>query len=204
MSGVARRVLLLDVMDTLVYDPFARELPAFFGLTLEELLACKHPTAWVDFELGVIDEATYHARFFADGRRYDAAALRAMLKRTYRYLDGIEPLLAELRAQDVEMHALSNYPTWFELIEESLALSRYVPWTFVSCKTGVRKPSALAYERAAASLGVPTRACVFVDDRVRNCRAAEAAGMHAIAFAGAEALREALVAAGVLRPEPEL
>ena len=28
------KVLLLDVMSTLVYDPFFREMPAFFGLSI--------------------------------------------------------------------------------------------------------------------------------------------------------------------------
>ena len=40
-------ILLLDVMGTLVYEPFHTELPAFFGMTLEELYAAKHPTAWI-------------------------------------------------------------------------------------------------------------------------------------------------------------
>ena len=34
-----RPVLLLDVMDTLVVDPFFHAIPEFFGITLEELLS---------------------------------------------------------------------------------------------------------------------------------------------------------------------
>ena len=51
-------ILLLDVMDTLVYDPW-RELPDFFGLSLSALLEAKHPTAWQDFERGELDEARF-------------------------------------------------------------------------------------------------------------------------------------------------
>lgn len=40
-------VLLLDIMDTVVYDPFFQDMPRFFGITFKELLAAKHPTAWV-------------------------------------------------------------------------------------------------------------------------------------------------------------
>jgi hypothetical protein len=40
-------VLLFDIMSTLVLDPFYQEMPRFFGMTFEELLANKHPTAWV-------------------------------------------------------------------------------------------------------------------------------------------------------------
>jgi hypothetical protein len=37
-------VLLLDVMDTLVTDPFFEHMPRFFNMTFKELLAAKHPT----------------------------------------------------------------------------------------------------------------------------------------------------------------
>jgi FMN phosphatase YigB (HAD superfamily) len=42
--------------------------------------------------------------------------------------------------------------------------------------------------------------CLFVDDRPENVAAAEAVGMRGHVFAGAPALREALVEAGLLPP----
>ncbi len=83
-----RPVVLFDVMDTLVVDPFRVHIPAFFGLSLAELLAQKHPTAWVDFEKGLIDEAAYAARMFADGRPVDPAALAAHVRQAYTWVDG--------------------------------------------------------------------------------------------------------------------
>lgn len=49
-------VLLFDIMDTLVRDPFYQDVPAFFGMSLKELIDIKHPTAWIEFEKGLIDE----------------------------------------------------------------------------------------------------------------------------------------------------
>jgi hypothetical protein len=118
-------VLLLDVMGTLVHEPFFDELPAFFGMTLDELLAAKHPTAWIEFEHGRLSEAGYLARYFRDGRSVDGAALRAHMTAAYRWLDGVPELLAELHAAGRPMHALSNYPVWYELIEAKLSLSRW-------------------------------------------------------------------------------
>ena len=63
-------VLLLDVMDTLIWDP-VWVMADFFEAPFEELMAVKHPTAWVDFELGKIDEPTFLDSFFIDGRSYD-------------------------------------------------------------------------------------------------------------------------------------
>lgn len=191
-------MLLLDVMGTLVYDPFPHEVPAFFGMTLEELYAAKHPTAWKEFERGEIDEAGLAARYFEGGLPCDVVGFRETLAGAYRWLDGVEALLSDLRDAGVDMHVLSNYPTWYRQIEKRLGLSRYLPWTFVSCETGVRKPAHQAYLGAAERLGLEPGRCLFVDDRAKNCEGAEAVGMQSIVFAGAEALRADLRAIGIL------
>ncbi len=191
-------MLLLDVMSTLVVDPFYDAVPAFFGMTLDELIACKHPQAWVRFERGEIGEDEMLASFFADGRSYDHAGLVSTLRDGYAWLPGIESLLGELAAAGVEMHTLSNYPRWHELIEARLSLSRWVAWTFVSCKTGLRKPDVAVYRHALAALGIAARDAVFVDDRHDNCQSARGVGIASERFVDAATLRAALVGRGWL------
>ena len=58
---------------------------------------------------------------------------------------------AELRDAGVAMHTLSNYAPWYRQIEQRLGLSRYLPWTFVSCETGSRKPEPQALQVATAA-----------------------------------------------------
>lgn len=190
-------VLLLDVMDTIVRDPY-REIPGFFGIEFAELWPLLNRRAWPDFETATIDEATFLRTFFRDGREYDHAGFLAMIQAGYRYVTGMEELLGELHGAGVAMHALSNYPVWFERIEEKLALSRFLPWTFVSWKTGVRKPDPKAFTGAVAALGRATTACLFVDDRESNCQAARDAGLPALRFEGAAQLRAELAARGIL------
>jgi phosphoglycolate phosphatase-like HAD superfamily hydrolase len=98
-----------------------------------------------------IDEATYLARFFSDGRAVDGPGLRTFMAERYRWLDGVPELLDELRAAGADLHALTNYPPWYRLVEERLGLGARVPWTFVSCERGgtvrraeVRRPSAFS------------------------------------------------------------
>lgn len=192
------KVLLWDVMDTIVRDPFRSAMPEYLGITFEAMLRDKHPTAWVDFETGLLDEAQFGARFYADGRGIDAGGLLRHIRRHYRYLDGVEPLLAELRAQGVAMHVLSNYPCWYRAIEEETGLSRYVPWTFVSCHTGLRKPDTRCFMHVIRALGVAASDCVLIDDRSTNCDGARAVGMEALRFDGDVAsLREGLSLLGV-------
>lgn len=189
-------VLLLDVMGTLVRDPFYEDIPAFFGMTMKELLAAKHPTAWIEFECGRLTEEDLIKKFFADGRDFDLQGLKECMSKGYIYLEGVEDLLQRLLSAGVTMHAFSNYPCWYSMIEDKLQLSNYLPWTFVSCNMGLRKPESEMYLEAARQLKLDPSSCVFVDDRCKNVEAAIAVGMRGIVFENAKQLEEELVALG--------
>lgn len=197
-ADVRTRHLLFDVMDTLVREPWFEDAPAFFGMTLEELHAAKHPTAWIAFEEGRLEEREFLDGFFRDGRSFDHAAFLAHMRAGYRWLPGMEDLLAELSAAGVPMDAFSNYPVWYRTIEEDLGLGRFLDWRFVSCRTGLRKPDARVYAYVIATLDVPPAACLFVDDREENIAAARAAGLDALRFTDAQELRGELARRGVL------
>jgi FMN phosphatase YigB (HAD superfamily) len=186
-------------MDTLVRDPFFTHMAPHFGLSFEQLLRQKHPTAWRDFELGAIDEQALYRSFFADGRAIDGPGLKRTMLEAYAWIEGVPELLRELSARGVAMHLLSNYPPWYAPLCEQLGVPALVAPTFVSCKTGVRKPDPEAYVGAARALGVPPAECLFVDDREANVRGALATGMPALHFTGdVPALRAALCAYGLL------
>jgi FMN hydrolase / 5-amino-6-(5-phospho-D-ribitylamino)uracil phosphatase len=194
------KAILWDVMDTLVADPFRDVMPSFFGMTLERMLREKHPTAWGRFERGELEEAEFLATFFADGRSFDTGGFRACVRGSYRWLVGIEELLADLQARGTSMHTLSNYPEWYAWIEEQLQLSRYVKWSFVSCKTGLRKPDPAAFQLAARALEHEPEECLFIDDRLGNCEGARAIGMDAVHFTGdVPQLRAELARRGLLQ-----
>ena len=107
-------------------------------------------------------------------------------------------LLDELRNAGFTMHAFSNYPVWYQMIEDRLALSRFLDWTFVSCKMGLRKPDPAVYTHVLRELGVSGEHCIFVDDRRSNCTAAREAGIRSILFEGVKPLRASLQSAGAL------
>ncbi len=56
----------------------------------------------------------------------------------YDYIDGMPQLLRRLRAAGFDVHACSNYPVWYRLIESKLQLSRYLDWTFISCEGAMK------------------------------------------------------------------
>ena len=183
-------IILWDVMGTLVHDPFYEEVPAFFGMTLAQLLAVKHPDAWRHCERGEMSVQDMERSFFADQRGYDIPGLRHTMARSYRLLPGIEALLDAL--EGVPMHVVSNYTPWYTMIEEALSLSRWMDWSFVSCDIAARKPEPAYYQTVLERLAVDASACVFIDDREGNCVGARAAGMHTIRFEDAVITRTSL------------
>ncbi len=115
-------------------DPFYTHMAPFFGLTFEQLLAAKHPTAWLQFERGEVDEDEFYIMFFKDGRNVDGQGLRDAMGDAYTFVPGMQVLLEELSSAGHQMHACSNYTSWYKVVEERLELSRYLQWTFVSCE----------------------------------------------------------------------
>jgi HAD superfamily hydrolase (TIGR01509 family) len=205
VRAMSSKTILWDVMDTLVVDPFRDVMPSFFGITLEQMLRDKHPTAWGRFERGELGHSEFLATFFEDGRSFDTRELAARIRASYRWIAGIESLLGELSAAGVAMHTLSNYPEWYLWIEERLGVSRYVEWSFVSCRTGLRKPDAAAFQLALTQLGRRPDECLFIDDRRGNCEAARALGLPSIHFLGdVSALRRELADLGVLAGSPRM
>jgi FMN hydrolase / 5-amino-6-(5-phospho-D-ribitylamino)uracil phosphatase len=183
-------VVMCDILDTLVADPFTRGMAEHLGFdNFNDFLDAKTPDVWNLFELGRISEEQLARQFFKDkNRKLDVTAMKIFLLESYTFNPGVEEMLAFLRNSGVKMHAFSNYPIWFTLIEQSLKLEREhgMRWTFVSACEGLRKPSLDAFKRAADNAYVSVSDCILLDDRQVNCEAALEAGyLHAIRFQSA-------------------
>ncbi len=194
-----RTVLLFDMMDTVIYDPFHREVPETFDLSLEELRGGTRRQAWVDFELDRIDEPTFFRRFFADGMDIDPGKFKQAHRENYRWMEGMKPLLEDLSRRNQPMHVMSNYPRWYEMIEQKFTLSRYLPWSFVSCRTGHRKPDPEAYRVACHRLNRDPGDFLFIDNKEENCQGAREVGMRAHRYRSTGDLVERLREEGVGR-----
>ncbi|CAM9003152.1 unnamed protein product [Rhodiola kirilowii] len=189
-------VILFDIMDTVVRDPFYQDVPAFFRMPMKELIECKHPTAWIEFEKGLISEVELARKFFKDERHLDLEGLKNCMINGYSYIEGVEELLRDLKHNDYEMHACTNYPIWYQLIEDKLRVSNYLSWTFCSCVMGKRKPDPEFYVEVLRHLQVEPADCIFIDDRLNNVEAASKLGIVGIQFKNAHLLRHELSSLG--------
>lgn len=191
---------LLDLMGTLLTDPYRAALRAGTGLEPAELVPLMRRSAWPAFERGELDELAWAEAFWAEpeaGYGLDVAAFHAARRSGYAWLPGMEALVGDL-CRAGPCWVASNYPAgWIAEVAERFGLDERCAGVVASSHLGARKPDAAFYERFLERAGLAAGDCVFVDDREENCAGARAVGMRAIRFTGAFELRARLDAEGV-------
>ena len=194
--------LCFDLMGTVIYDPYLEALEAGTGMDIRQAARVKDPGSWPDFEMGLIDEAEFVRRFFADpaaGLTFDADAFHRTRRGGYRFLPGMAELLEELGGV-AERFVASNYPVWIDEVATTFAFATRFEAVHASCHFGVRKPDPRFFLWLLEAIDRRAEQCLFIDDRAVNCDAAAEVGMAVHLFDDAEGLRARLVAEGLLRP----
>ena len=92
-------------------------------------------------------------------------------------------------------------PGLADLLEELPEVKRLFDVVVISALVGLRKPDPRIFELTTEWLGLPLTACLLVDDKERNVRAAEALGMPTVLFRSATQLEAALRACLEARSE---
>ena len=198
-------VILFDVGGVLLtngWDHRERALTAkYFHLDLADLEA-RHPVPDAAWEAGTIPLKAYlDAVVFYQQRDFSQDDFYGfMLNQSKLLPDGALGIVEELAASDrCMLGALNNEARETnEFRFESFGLRRYFSVALSSCYLGLRKPDPAIYQRALDILGRTAERVLFIDDRVENVAAAEAEGIQAIWFEGADALRSRMVSIGVL------
>lgn len=114
-------------------------------------------------------------------------------------IDGSVEVLAELKGAGVPCYALSNMEreTW----ARRLRIYDFLGWfdgCFISGREGVMKPDPGFFKLALERFALRPAETVFIDDRPENTTAAAALGIPAVVFGSAAAMRDELVARGLL------
>lgn len=198
-------VILFDVGGVLLtngWDHGERNaLATQFHLDRAELEA-HHAKAFEPWERGEITLDEYlDAAVFYEPRSFSRDEFfAAMCAQSKRLPDGAICILEELAASDKCMIGSLNNEARetneFRLRE--FRLRTYLQFTFTSCYMGLRKPDPNIYQHALGILGKSADRSLFIDDRLENVAGAQAVGMKAIQFTGADALRRDLQSLEVL------
>lgn len=116
-----------------------------------------------------------------------------------RHLDAGVVAIAEHLANRYPLGLLSNATDELEtLLEEEFGISHLFKVVVNSARIGVAKPEPRAYQIMLERLGVLPMEALFIDDKLRNIRAAEELGIPSIHFEGTDALERELRARELL------
>jgi 2-haloacid dehalogenase len=114
-------------------------------------------------------------------------------------IHGTVAILEELHAAGTRLFALTNWSAeLFPHAEEAFAFLRLFEGIVVSGREGLAKPDPAIFALLVERHGLDPAVTVFVDDSPANVEAAEAAGLRALQFTGADALRRDLSRLGLL------
>ncbi len=165
-------------------------------------LEARHAETFEAWERGEISGKAYlNAVVFYEPRDFSRGEFFAfMLSQSQLLPDGALPILEELSvANHYLLGALNNEARETNANRFSrFGLRRYLKFAFSSCYMGLRKPDPAMYRRAIDILGCTPQRILFIDDREENVAGAAAAGINAVRFTGAAALRVELAGMGVL------
>lgn len=189
------QVILFDVMDTLLADPFREALRAATTVPLEDVFARRDADLWPAFERGELTEAEYWQGWESAGIPFDAAAFHRTRRHGTRWLPGMAELLDDLAGR-VRRVAASNYPVWIDELA-SVHLDGRIDQVLASHHLGVRKPDPRFFERTLAAVDSEPRQALFVDDRPANVEAAEACGIASHRYTDVGTLRSWLATHGL-------
>lgn len=149
--------------------------------------------SWVDAEAAATASHPDLAEEIAAYRPHFAMSLRGLVP-------GTSAILRDLRARGVRVVALTNWSAETfhlapEIFPEVFALFDDI---VVSGTEGVAKPDREIFEILSRRLGHPIDGVFYVDDSAGNVAAAREAGMDAVQFTDAAALRGQLRERGLL------
>jgi len=162
----------------------------------------RHPEPYAAWERGAITVKAYlDATVFYEPREFSQEEFfAAMCAQSLVLPDGALGIVAELAASDkCLLGALNNEAretNEYRFVHFGLRPAFQVALS--SCYLGLRKPDPAMYLTALDILGRPAERVLFIDDREGNVAGAVAAGMQAIHFTGADALRGDLERLGVI------
>jgi putative hydrolase of the HAD superfamily len=166
------------------------------GITMEQLgvamaagavtLGGKHPL--FELECGRITEERF-LDLLREGLEAELGHRPALHRFKETYFDALDPneemiaLMAELSRSHRMAMLTNNVREWEPLWRAKLPVDEIFETVVDSAFVGMRKPDPEIYELTVSRLdGIAAEECLFIDDTLVNCEAAEELGMAAVHF----------------------
>ncbi len=100
-------------------------------------------------------------------------------------MPGVKSLIEKLKGKGIPLAlASSSYADVIEIILQKTGLEKYFDVVVDSQMAGASKPEPHIFLLTAKKLGVPPGKCIVIEDSTNGIKAAKAAGMFCVAYAG--------------------
>ena len=167
--------------------------PGMLGMALQRAAEERGDHPLYELERGEITEDEFTA--IVQAQLPGEIKLEGFREVYFSHLHPNEPmieLMRSLRERGLRMAILTNnVREWEPLWRAKLPIDEVFELVVDSAFVGLRKPEPEIYALTLERLGLPARACAFLDDLEVNVDAARAAGMHGIRFEDTDqAIRE--------------
>ncbi len=184
-------ILIFDLMDTLIADPFYENF--FNCLTSEQKklwLKYKNHEQYILFEEGKILENEYFKHYYKENniKLISGQKMKKLMFQKIEYLPEVRELLIQIRKlEKTYMVLASNYSIWYnEVFKKLKDLEGYFDFLFFSCEVGYRKPDEKFFQVIQNSVidfvkeKDQSDDVIFFDDKKENCLVGEKFGWKGI------------------------
>jgi putative hydrolase of the HAD superfamily len=185
-------VVLFDLGRVLMHIDFDA-FPNALGLTTEAQRAPYKPATaplWIAHETGKMSTEEFLDALFVifEGKYPKAEILEAWDSIIVSDNEEIVPFVRRVQERYRTAILSNTSPSHWKKVLRISPLVRTFTDAFTSFDIGAMKPDPAAYRRVAASLNVPPREILFIDDLKENIDGANACGMQGIVYTDVPAL----------------
>lgn len=110
---------------------------------------------------------------------------------------GVMKIAMHVRTAGYKIGIISNTKRMYDRLRKKIGDLSAFKINVLSYQVGASKPSRKIYIYACKRAGIKPSEAVFIDDRMKNVRGAERAGMHAIHYRNSAQLRKDLKMLGI-------
>lgn len=188
--------ILFDQARVQTYDVFSRK--NFYSMNGKQFLAKElesifYITEYRKFSIGEITESELISIFLQQKNiDLDLKSYVEVLKKWIEPIEGMEKILESLSERYFLATLINEGSEWANYKLDVSGFRKFFKENFISGDLKVEKPNLEIYKIVLNKLNITSEECIFIDDQIKNCEAAEKLGIKSIVFENPTQLKKEL------------
>ena len=178
--------ILFDQARVQTYDVFSRK--DFYSINgkqfpAKELESIFYIPKYRKFSVGEIDETELISIFLQQKNiALDVENYIEIFKKGIESIEGMKEILKSLSEKYSLATLINEGSEWANYKLDASGFRKFFKENFISGDLKVAKPNPEIYRIALEKLNIKPEECIFIDDKIKNCEAAEKIGIKSIVF----------------------